>query len=474
MTASIFWTRLQRPLILLAMQSCWLYAWLAVVEQAAIGQKAVATTVVLLLVIGAAWRQILVHFVRRRVLAEILYWIALPIVAALATKVLLFPDAPFAQSDWLVALPRAFAYLLYETRPAELLLAVGSAAAWYLGGRSSGGAISYEQLLGQFQLGIVMLFMALLVGYGLESLVPRAGLLVVCFFAVALAGIASARSTEEQSESQRPGHVTTSVVTLVVIVSGLGILIGAIATPGLIDALVGAVKYVAHLLGEIVAFLASLLPQPEFTPSEPSVSTNTDDSALREFYKSIPVPEILRRGLFIVWVVVVMGTLLVALWRICAALLERLRRGQPDSGEERESLENGFLADLLALLHILRTRIGTLARGIQTAWATRLRGREPTTSRAVYLRFLGWAAKKVARREPWQSPHEYSFALAGLIPDAALELAYITDNYVQARYGGREPSRDTVEQMARAIEQIKKAHKTRPTPMSRESQEGLQ
>ena len=84
MRLSALWTLLQRPLILLAMQSCWLYAWLAVVEQVAVGRRAIAAATVLLLVIAAALHMVLSYFVRRRILAEGLYWIALPVVAALA------------------------------------------------------------------------------------------------------------------------------------------------------------------------------------------------------------------------------------------------------------------------------------------------------------------------------------------------------------------------------------------------------
>jgi len=472
MKASTLWSRVQRPLVLLAMQSCWLYTWLAVVEHAAIGQRAIAGTTVLLLVIAAAWRQATTRLGLRRLPAGVLYWVALPIVAALAARVLLFPHAPVTDPDWLLAIPRAFGYLLYETRTAELLIALGSAAAWYLNSQLSGAGVTYERLLGQFQLGIFMLLTSLLIGYGFDSPVPRAGLLILCFFAVALAGIASARSTDGRTRG--PGHVTTSVVTLVVVVSGIGILIGAIATPGLIDSLIGAVEYVMHLLGEAIAYIASLFPEPEFTPTEPGESLSNDDSALREFYKSIPVPAILRRALFIVWLTVVLGTLLVALWRIFSALLERLRRRQSSSGEERESLENGFLADLLALLAAVQAGIGMLVQRIRSAVSKRLNPQKTGTARSAYLAFLAWAERKLAPREVWQSPHEYLDMLAGIIPDAAPELAYITESYVQVRYGGHELTPESIENMIHAFTQIRKTRKSGRVSKPKDSQEGLQ
>ena len=471
MSVTTLWIRLQRPLILLAMQSCWLYAWVSTIELASIGHRAIAATTVLLLVIGVAWRQLLARLVKRRIPAELLYWILLPIVAALAAKIMLFPDSALTQSDWLLALPRALAYVLYETRTAELLLSLGSAAAWYLGSRLTTGPVSYERLLGQFQLGIVMLFTALLVSYGFESLLPRAGLLVVCFFAVALTGISSARSAEQRASNGGPSHITTSVVTLVVMVSGIGILIGAIATPGLIDTLIGAAKYVTHLLGEAVAYVASLIPQPEYTPAEPEVSSTGDDSALREFYKSLPVSAILRRALFIGWLAIVLGLLFIALWRLCSVLLERLRRLQAGSGEERESLDSGLLADLVALFLALQNRVDTLVRRLRTAIQQLSGKREPASARTVYLRFSSWAGKRVARREPWQSPHEYMRVLATLIPEATPDLSFVTESYVQARYGVWTPDPDTVDQMAQATKRIRKARRTRPHSIA---QEGLE
>jgi len=469
MTASVLWARLQRPIILLAMQSCWMYAWMAVVERAATGHRVVAVATVLLFVAAATWRRTVSRFAPGRIRAEVLYWAALPVVAAIATKLALLPDSPLAGTGWLLALPRAFAYILYETRAAELLLALGAAAAWYLGRRFDNRSISYEQLLGQFQLGIVMLLTALLVGYGLESIVPRAGLLVVCFFAIALAGIASARSTEQKGAAQRPGHVTTSVVTLVFVVSGIGLLIGAIVTPGLIDTLVGAVRYVTHLVGEAIAYLASLLPQPEWTPAEPEASPGSDDSGLREFYKSIPLSAVLRRALFIVWTAIVLGMLAVAVWRICSILMQRLRR--PGSSEERESIENGLLADLLAVLIWLQSRASMLVRRLKGLLSSQFGLHEPATARTIYLRFSRWAGKKVARREPWQSPHEYLEVLSGLIPDARPDLAYITESYAQVRYGGHELAPDAIEHMTQATKRIRKARRVDPT---RTHKEGLQ
>ena len=114
------------------------------------------------------------------------------------------------------------------------------------------------------------------------------------------------------------------------------------------------------------------------------------------------------------------------------------------------------------------------AHRVQLAWAKRLGKHEPTTARSVYRRFLTWANKKLAPRESWQSPHEYLAILAGLIPDAAPELAYITDNYVQARYGGYELAPGTTENMTQAFTQIRKARRANRIPAPHESQEGLQ
>ena len=61
--------------------------------------------------------------------------------------------------------------------------------------------------------------------------------------------------------------------------------------------------------------------------------------------------------------------------------------------------------------------------------------------------------------------------LATLIPEATPDLSFVTESYVQARYGVWTPDPDTVDQMAQATKRIRKARRTGPHSIT---QEGLE
>ncbi len=364
------------------------------------------------------------------------FWLIWWFLSALVGKLLLAPETSWGQSAWLFALPRALIRLIFETRVAELLLLLGSACAWYLGGRAAGRQATYETLLAQFQFGLVLLLGAFLLAHGLEISTGHPVLLSLLFFALSLSGIGLMRNRVESERSSLPAnrHFTGSLISLIAIVFVLGLLAGIAITPDLVAVLLDTGRFVLHAIEAVFVFIFSLLPSPDMpSGGEMEPPASGEDSGVMEFYKTFPWPAILRRIMFILWVVVVLGMLLFALWRVCTMVLDWLRRRGSVAGIEIESLDSGLLADLLAMLLWLERQAKHVAALVSRFVRNRLGAAAQPTWGSVYAGFMRWARKKLVPRQPSQSVHEYQSVLGEFLPSAAPDLAFVTEVY--ARHG---------------------------------------
>lgn len=440
------------------MQACWFYAWATLIEAKLLESHAIAATVVLFMPLGAAVFVTLGTLRMRPVLHIVCYWLIWIVLTAVAGKLLLFASMPWAHLDWLYALPHALGQVIYETRPAELLLLLGSGCAWYAGSRPVRTMADHGTLLGEFQFGLVLLIGALLAAQALDAPTGHHVPLALGFFALSLTGIAITRSRPDSSGASllTSRHFSSSLVGLLVVVSTLGLLASIAVTPTLLNAIVDGVRYVGHMIGAAFAFLASLLPASDFTPIEEPPPASGDDSELREFYRGLPWPPLLRRILMILWMCIVLGMVLFALWRICSQILDWLKRRSDARGVEVESLDSGLLADILAFLVWLRDGVNRLAqRAMCQVLRTMPRGSDQTWT-DVYASFAQWSSKRLRARWVSESVHEYQRALSELHPAAEQDLLLVTDVYARARYGKYEPDRETVHEMIQAVQRIRR------------------
>jgi len=141
---------------------------------------------------------------------------------------------------------------------------------------------------------------------------------------------------------------------------------------------------------------------------------------------------------------------------LCGQILAWLRRRSMSTGIEMESLDTGFLSDLLALMRWIETRIQHVFRRLAEL-AGRSGGAATPTVAGLYADLLRWSGKKLHAREPSQSPYEYQTELQQLLPTAADDLALVTETYVCMRYGRYEPESADIEAMARASHRIRHA-----------------
>jgi hypothetical protein len=457
------------PVTQLGMQACWLYAWLSLIELNSLGRTTVALAVAPFLVFGGLARAALQRLPLRRPLRIIGFWLLWPLLAAVAGKLVLYSGMPWGEVDWLYALPLAALRLIFETRTAELLLLFGSALAWYLGGRAVAHRPGHDTLVGQFQFGLLLLLGAFLMMHGLGISPGHPMLLALVYFALAISGIALTRSRREGTQDALPAnrHFTGSLVTVIAVVSLLGLLAGIAITPDLIGMLIDAARFVLHALYSAFMFLISLLPEPDIGPgAEPDAPATGDDSALIEFYRALPWPALLRRVLFILWTVLVLGMMLFALWRLCGMVLDWLKRRSNMAGVEVESLDTGLLADLIALLLWLMHRGTDLMQRIRRILGRVTGTQEASSWSTVYAGLVRWAARNLRPRESGESATEYQSALSSLLPAASTDLASVTEVYTRARYGAHEPDNDAMEEMRQAIRRIRAL----PRPRKRSSE----
>lgn len=474
-------SRLKRalvPAVQVGMQACWLYAWLALIEAKVIATDVIAPVAVLFLAAAAFARASLDRLPLRPVLRITSFWLMWLLISALAGKALLYPAMAWGQLDWVFALPRSFILVIFETQPAELLLLLGSGCAWYFGGRAVSRRPTYESLLGQFQFGLVMLLGAFLLAHGLDVPIGHSVLLALAFFLLSLTGIAVTRSLQAGATTPQPGNhqFTGSLVTMLVTVGVLGLIAGVAITPGLIEILIEAGRFVLHTLQTAFLFIISLLPQPDITPPEgelPPPATG-DDAGLLEFYRTLPWPALLRRVMFIVWVIVVMGMFLFALWRLCSMVLDWLKRRSDMAGIEVESLDSGFLADLRALLRWLERKARLVVQHVARFSRMKLGASDEPTWSSIYVNLVRWAGKKLTPREPSQSAHEYQAVLSELAPAAAPDLAFVTETYARARYGGHEPDSHLLQEMQAAVHRIRTAPRRHHTSSTSTISEGAE
>ncbi|MBN1152759.1 MAG: DUF4129 domain-containing protein [Dehalococcoidia bacterium] len=463
------------PALQLGMQSCWLYAWLYVLEMRLLQRHVITPAVLLFAAVALTAHIYIQRSPLKRALKTVCFWLLWVVCAAVAGKLLLFPSLAWGQLYWTYALPHALIRLLWVTPAAELLLLLGSCGAWYVGGRAADRKVTYETLLAQFQFGLVMLFAAFLLAQALGVSTTHPILLSVVFFTLSLTAIAITRNRQGNEAVSPPGgrHFTGSLATLLVAVSVLGLLAGIAITPDLVGLIVDGVRFIGRTLVAALVFLLSLLPAPDIpSGGELAPPATGDDSGLTEFYRTLPWPAILRRILYIGWVITILGMALFALWRICSMVLEWLKRRGDASGVEIESLDSGLLADLLALIVWVQRKLRHAVNRLTSFVLSRIGAAGEPTWSSVYQGLTHWTSRKVLPRETWQSAHEYQSALSMRMPVAAGDLAFVTATYAEARYGGREPDRTTIQEMQHAVSRIRKAPRPRRIPTETTQTEG--
>jgi len=445
-----------------AMEGCWLYTLLVLLNKQVADGKLSLLGLLPLYPLAFIYNSLLARWRMPRLVWHCLSWLAWLVVMLLMVKIQLFSDSALTNPVWLLAVPRAVAEMFDTFRP-ELLILLSTAVFWSLGRRLAHLRVNFATVVTEFQFGLIVLLITFFFAYQFGVVPANSVYLALCFFLFTLVGVSVAHALEGTSwlSGLRQGHWSGLLLISISLVLILGLIISAVVTPDLLKMLWAAIVWlggiVLGLIMKVLTFLASLLPLPE--PGElPPELAGPQIGAPREF-KMWTIPEPVSQGLRWGWGVLMLGIILVALWRISSDIFGWLRRRLSGTAEaEFEPLPGAFKTDLLSMLkrilfklfgwrltHWLRVRSGAVLP-------------EVASVRQVYRQLLRWAASGGYPRHISQTPHEYLYTLINLLPEAQVELTFVTQQYVEVRYGTSLSTKDKLYQLRQSWHRIRQNH----------------
>ncbi|HUU65354.1 MAG TPA: DUF4129 domain-containing protein [Dehalococcoidales bacterium] len=446
----------------IGMEGCWLYALLVLLNNQATDGRLSIFGLLLLYPLAFGLNGLLLWLGWHRVYRDIINVIACGIAILFIIKAQLFSGLVLSDTTWLLALPRAIANIFYAFAP-ELLILVSSAVLWWLGRRLSRIRVSFVNSVSEFQFGLAILLIVFFIAPLLEVQLANSVLITLAFFLSALLGISIAHAQEGTSwlAGLHQGHWAGLLLVSISLILILGLLISSVITPDFLQLILTALKWVWGLIMKAVAFLISLLPEP--SPPEPLPSEALPAPTPAEepdWSKLFILPEAVRSGLRLGWTIMVLGLMLVFLWRVSSQIFGWLRRRLSTAGAEVEPLSGAFRADLLSLLTRLLSRLLGLRRLLHRQRKPELP--EITSIRQIYRQLLHWAAGRGLPRAVFQTPNEYLYILEDALPESGEALRSVTQHYVSARYGLSSPSADELHQLKQSWHQVKQNRPKRP------------
>ena len=327
---------------------------------------------------------------------------------------------------------------------------------WWLGRRLSYQRMNFVTSVSEFQFGLVILLITFvtisLLKVNLADSVP----VTLTFFLFALLGISISHAQESTSwlSGMNQGHWAGLLLISISLILILGLLISSLVTPDLLQLVVAALKWAWSLIMKAITFMVSLFPTPETAEPLPVVPMPEPEPS--PGYHAFTIPETVQNGLRIGWTTLMVGFLIFALWRISSQVFSWLRRKLAGmAGAEYESLPGAFRADFLGLLK-------RILRLLRLRLPLRL-GRKPSSLlpeiasvRQIYRQLLHWVAVGGYPRQTSQTPHEYLYTLVDLLPEAQVDLNFITRQYVSARYGASLPTEDELHNLRQSWHRIKR------------------
>lgn len=444
----------------MGMEGCWLYALMAMLNKPVADGRLSILGILLIYPISFGFNRLLQRLRCPQAFLRSLSWLLWLVAMLLIVKVQLFGDLPFLDLSWLLAVPRGIAQMLYSFTP-ELLILVSTAVLWWLGRRLACLTGDFAALVGEFQFGLVILLIIFFVASQLGIDLTHPVYLTLLFFLFALLGISVAHALEGTSwlSGLYQGHWSGLLLVSVSLILILGLLISfisSVAIPDLLQLLMMVLKWLWGLVMKVIAFLASLLPEPE--PGELPPAMPLPKIEAEEELKLWTLPEWLRTGLRFTLNLIWLGLILVTLWRISSEIFGWMRRKLANMADaEVEPLSGAFKADFFGLLKRILFRLLRL----RLPWRLRAQGVVPSeiaSVRQIYHQLLRWAAAGGYPRHISQTPHEYCHILVDLLPEVRGELDLITQHYVRVRYGAWLPTEDELYQVRQSWHNVRQNH----------------
>ena len=457
-------TYLFRTLALAGMEACWVYGWLLLLHHHACDRCLFIPGILAFGPAAFLIGRLLRNGRKGGALRQTLLWLLWLAAALLYTEWIVQGTSLLEGFGWLRSFPgRVFSIVLFPTP--ELLTLLGTALLWVLGQRLSGSFRDGSILLTEFQFGLSMILILLLLETLLDLHIQQFMPLTMIFFLFALTGLSMSllQAGTDWSSSARRALWSGVVVGVICLVLAAGVLAVYLLNPDLMNRVVSVLeeilKWIGRWIARILSFLASFFPTPEpqrlnLPPPPPGVGQ--DPSIIAKFLR---IPESVRKvGSFLVaaiWIFLFVG----AIWTLSNALFKwLLQRIAQSEDSEVVPVSGAFKEDLRWLLKVLAVKMKRLYGSI-----LRLFGRgasvktPPSSARIIYRRLLRWAAARGFPRGLAQTPGEYLRTLVEKVPRAESAVSFITAHYVVERYSAETVAPVQVEEMEAKWKAVKRA-----------------
>jgi hypothetical protein len=201
-------------------------------------------------------------------------------------------------------------------------------------------------------------------------------------------------------------------------------------------------------------WLASILPQPDRS-DQMVPSPDLPGGDIHEETFKFHFPPWLGEVLKTIWLVLVIGLFVLAIWRISSQIFEWMRRRVAGSGGESESLKVDFWADWLNWYKNLFNRIFRFRRGGGPSQKEEVSS-EKTFVRQIYVQWLRHMASAGFARQKAQTPLEYQNGVEELLRPQKEAVVSLTDEYMRVRYGAAAPSVQDLENVQAHWAKLKK------------------
>jgi len=451
------WKRGILYLAVMGMEACWLYVLIALLNNKAAGDHLSIAGILALYPASLFFNRLLGRLRWPRACLLGVSWLGWVIGMLLIVKVQLYADIPLSESAWLLSIPQSIVHVIYSLKP-EFLILLSTGIIWWLGQRLSSRDVSFPMMLRKFQFGLIMLVLIFFAGSRIDAVPDNQVSAALIFFLFALFGISVAHAFENTRFSGQNRWPWSGLLLISIsLILLMGFLITLMVTPELLQLLWTPFKWawglICGLILKVIQFLAGLFPQSEPGKLPPVLSMPPINP---EQGKPLAIPKWLRSSLLFTIGVFCIGMALLALWRITSDIFYWLRHKLADMADaEIEPMPGAFKTDFFRLLKYLFFRL------LKLRFFFRLRNKEGAVSpevvsiRKIYRQLLHWAAEHGCPRHISQTPYEYCRTLESLLPDATIDLNFITQQYVMARYGVLLPTGDTLNNLSRSWHRIK-------------------
>jgi hypothetical protein len=434
--------------------SC-LYAVTHLANQA-VNNRLSPAGVLVILIISFAVFKILRRLVKRSWLTNLLGWlIAWPVVTLGAIKIQLNSLIALGDMTWLSSVPQALSRIFSSFEPV-LLLIICSALLWWLGRRLAMKTPNFQSTVSEFQFGLMILVLVYLLTYGLKLETGSAVPVTLIFFTCGLAGISVSHDQIGRGwfNSLRQWHWSAMLLVSIGLILLAGLVISIIVSPDFMQLIIKGLKWVWETIMDFLMWIANLFPHSNQTgelppPAMPQMEMQPDTEIFH-------FPVWLKSGLKGVWAAMMIGIVLLAIWRITSQIINWMRRKAGGGGGEYESLKGNIWRDWLNWLKRFFSAILRIRRRGKTIQKQAVNS-EAATIRQIYLQWLHRMRSAGYPRHTAQTPLEFQAGVEDLFRGQEEAVDQITHEYIEVRYGAATPSIQDIERIREQWIILKKA-----------------